>query len=109
MIPARGPQTVFLAIFGNLGHLVAARVELPGLVQTTDAREGPKAIFFGTVWGYLGCLGLLYRREPAILETRANASCWRGLSCCVAAGEVSPVAAREISPGGAGEFFPVAA
>ena len=45
MIPARGPQTVFLTIFGDLGHLVAARVELPGLVQTTDAREGPKAIF----------------------------------------------------------------
>ena len=39
------PKQCFLAIFGNLGHLAAASVELPGLVQLTDAREGSKAIF----------------------------------------------------------------
>ena len=33
MIPARGPQTVLLAIFNNLGHLVAARVEVLGLIS----------------------------------------------------------------------------
>ncbi len=47
MRPARGPQTEFSASFCNLGHLVAARVEAVGLVQTADARESPKAIFGG--------------------------------------------------------------